>query len=246
MYVPKHTTMASTSETGHAKNIANLNTLNNINAAFGAKYNPGNKVYSLASMQTLYNTSKGLQGDANTQKGIFEPFQNARTAEFKDVQKLARRFRTAAKTCGAGKEFYTDVNKIVTKILGERAEKAKPTEGDPSGTSASQTSFDNMVNHWDGLAKMLAGESRYTPNEADLTVGAATDKAAALDKANGNVSTAAPLYNNTIIARNKALYADETGLCAIAQGSKDYVRQVFGFSSPEFKQVTKLLFKIVK
>jgi hypothetical protein len=238
--------MASTSETGHAKNIANLNTLNNINAAFGAKYNPGNKVYSLTSMQALYNSCKTLQSDANTQKGIFEPFQNGRTAEFKDAQKLARRFRTAAKTCGAGTGFYADVNKIVTKILGERAEKAKPTEGDPSGTSASQTSFDNMVNHWDGLAKMLAGEAKYTPNEADLTVAAATAKAAALDKANSEVASAAPLYNNAIIARNKGLYADETGLCTIAQGSKDYVRQVFGFSSPEFKQVSKLQFKVVK
>jgi len=246
VYVPKHTTMASTTETGHAKNIANLNTLNNINAAFGAKYNPGNKAYSLASMQELYTTSKGLQSDANTQRGIFEPFQNARTVEFKDAQKLARRFRTAAKTCGAGKEFYTDVNKIVTKIIGERAEKAKPTETDPSGTSASQTSFDNMVNHWDGLAKMLAGETRYTPNETDLTVAAATAKAAALDKTNSDVSKAAPNFNNAIIARNKALYTEDTGLCAVAQGSKDYVRQVFGFSSPEFKQVTKLVFKIVK
>ncbi len=32
--------MASTSETGHAKNIANLKALNEINGGFGATYAP--------------------------------------------------------------------------------------------------------------------------------------------------------------------------------------------------------------
>ena len=238
--------MASTSETGHAKNIANLQTLIEINTGFAAAYNPGNKLLTLTSMQAKHDSSKALQKNVNTQKGIFEPVQNARTAEFKDVDKLARRIRTAAKTSGAGPGFYKDVDTIITKILGERAEKAKPTEDDPSGTSASQTSFDNMVNHWDALASMLAGETKYVVNEADLSVAGVTAKAAALDKTNNDVKKAAPPYNNAIIARNKDMYSEETGLCAIGQGSKDYIRQVFGFSSPEFRQVTKLQFKVVK
>lgn len=242
----KHTTMASSTETGHAKNIANLKLLNEINAGFGGAYKPSNPLYDLAAMLAKHSACNGLQGDVNTQKGVFEPFQNARVAEFKDAQKLARRLRTAAKTSGAGKGFYIDVNKIVTKILGERAGKATPTATDPSGTSASQTSFDNTVNNFDALAKMLAGETKYGPNEADLTVAATTAKTAALDSSNNNVKQAAPLYNKAIINRNKGLYADETGLCAVGQGSKDYVRQVFGFSSPEFKMVTKIQFKIVK
>lgn len=112
----------------------------------------------------------------NTQKSIFEPFKNARVAEFKDAQKLARRLRTAAKTCGAGEGFYKDVNKIITKILGERAGKPTTTPTDPAGTNASQMSYDNTVNNFDALAKMLAGEVKYAPNEADLTVAAATAK----------------------------------------------------------------------
>lgn len=235
--------MASTTETGHAKNIANLKLLNEINAGFGGAYKPTNTLYQLGNMVTLHNTCNTLQGDLNTKKGIFEPFQNARVAEFKDLQKLARRIRTAAKTSGAGEGFYKDVNKIVSKVLGERASKAVATPTDPSGTSASQTSFDNMVNHWDALGKMLAAEPVYAPNETDLTVAAITAKTAALDTVNNNVKSGAVGYNNAIIGRNKALYTAKTGLCDVAQGSKDYVRQVFGFSSPEYKMVSKIKFR---
>jgi hypothetical protein len=243
VYVPKHTTMASTTETGHAKNIANLKLLNEINAGFGAAYNPSNKLYTLANMQSLYSNCNKLQGDLNTQKGIFEPAQNARVTEFSDAQKLARRIRTAAKTCGAGKGFYIDVNKIVTKLIGERAGKPKATAEDPSGISVSQQSYDNIVNNYDALAKMLAGETNYAPNEADLSVAAVTAKQAALDSANNAVKRSAVPYNNAVIARNKALYTEETGLCDVALGSKDYVKQVFTYGSPEFKSISKIAFR---
>lgn len=235
--------MASTSETGHAKNIANLKLLNEINAGFGPAYKPSNNLYQQANMVAQHSSCNSLQGDVNTQKGIFEPFQNARVAEFKDVQKLARRLRTAAKTCGAVEGFYIDVNKIVNKIVGERVSKPVATPTDPAGTSASQMSYDNTVNNMDALAKMLAGEPLYTPNEADLTVAAVTAKTAALDTSNNNVKSGAVGYNKAVIARNKGLYTETTGLCDVGLGSKEYVKQVFGYSSPEYKSVAKIQFR---
>ena len=235
--------MASTTETGHAKNIANLKLLNEINGGFGGVYKPSNPLYDFATMVAQHSACNGLQGDVNTRKGIFEPFQNARVTEFKAAHKLARRLRTAAKTCGAGKGFYIDVNKIVNKIIGERAGKATPTATDPAGTSASQMSYDNTVNNFDALGKMLAGEPIFAPNEADLTVAAVTAKTTALDSTNNNVKSSAVPYNNAVLGRNRALYAEETGLCDVCQGSKDYVRQVFGFSSAEYKMVSKIQFR---
>jgi hypothetical protein len=238
--------MASSTETGHAKNIANLKLLNVTNAGFGAAYNPSNPLYTQAAMVAQHVTCDKLQGDVNTAKGIFEPFQNARVVEFKLAKALARRLRTAAETSGAGKGFVIDVNKIVTKILGERVSKAKGTAADPAGTSASQTSFDNTVNNFDALAKMLQGQPIYAPNEADLTVAAAIAVAASLDSVNNSVKSGAVGYNTAIIARDKALYAEETGLCDVGQGSKDCTKQVFTYSSAEYKLVSKIKFKDVK
>lgn len=68
-------------------------------------------------------------------------------------------------------------------------------------------------------------------------------KTAALDKTNNNIKNGAVGFNKAILDRNKGLYAEETGLCAVAQGSKNYVRQLFGFSSPECKMVSKIKFR---
>jgi hypothetical protein len=125
--------------------------------------------------------------------------------------------------------------------------KATPTPGDPAGTSASQQSFDNTVNNFDAMVQILAGEPLYVPNETPLKVATLTTKKTALDTANNNVKSNVVPYNNALIARNKALYTTKTGLCDVGQGSKNYVRQVFGFSSPEFKLVSKLKFtRLVK
>ena len=234
--------MASTTETGHAKNIANLKKLNEINGGFGATYNPSNGLLIQATMVGQWTNSDGLQGAVNTQRGVFEPFQNARVTEFEPVKKLVRRVRSAAKVCGAEDGFYIDVNKWVVKILGERISAATPTPEDPSGTSASQQSYDNTVNNFGSLVGILAGEPLYAPNEADLQVASLTLKHTKLDTTNNKVKQNVVPFNNAVIARNKALYKETIGLCDVGQASKNYVRSVYGFSSAEFKLVSGIKF----
>lgn len=235
--------MASKTETGNAKNIANLKKLNEINAGFGSDYNPSNPLYVHATMVAQHSSCDALQEDVNTQNGIYEPIENGRQDEFKNVKPLSRRIRSAAKVCGAKKNWVADVNTIVTKILGERAKKATPTAKDPAGTSSSQQSFDNTENNFQKLVKLLAGQGLYNPNENDLKVSSLTAKHGAMKGANNGVKAAVTPLNKAIIKRNKALYTPITGLVDVGQGSKDYVRSAFGFSSPEFKLVSKIQFK---
>lgn len=242
-FVKKLNAMASSTETGHAKNIANLNGLNEVNAGFGVNYQPSNPLYVLATMQAQYTSCNALQGTVNTQSGIFKPLVNARVIEFKPVKPLVRRVRSAAKSCGASDEWVADVNTIVTKILGERAQPATPTPGDPAGTSSSQQSYDNTVNNFQALVALLAAEPLYMPNEVPLKVVTLTAKHTAMNNANNAVKAGVVPYNNAVIARNKALYTTKTGLVDVGQGSKEYVRSTFGFSSPEFKLVVKFKFK---
>ena len=121
--------MSSTSESGHAKNVGNLKTLNEINAGFGLPYNPNNPLYKVVTMVAQHTACEALQNAVNTQRGIFEPFQNARVIENKDVKKLVRKVRTAAKTCGASDEFYIDVNKFILKYkLSEGYDRKRKTK----------------------------------------------------------------------------------------------------------------------
>lgn len=50
--------MASTSETGHAKNVANLDDLISFVTGYGTTYNPSKSIIKLTTLQTLYNDLK--------------------------------------------------------------------------------------------------------------------------------------------------------------------------------------------
>jgi hypothetical protein len=58
--------MASTSEVGHAKNIANLNLLNTNIASLGAIYNPSNPKLLLTNLQSIYTNAFNQQESVNT------------------------------------------------------------------------------------------------------------------------------------------------------------------------------------
>ena len=57
--------MASTSEVGHAKNIANLNLLNTNIIAVGAIYNPSNPKLLLTNLQNVYTSAFTQQQSVN-------------------------------------------------------------------------------------------------------------------------------------------------------------------------------------
>ena len=48
------------------------------------------------------------------------------------------------------------------------------------------------------------------------------------------------------ISRNNVLYANDTGLVDVASDVKSYVKSVYGASSPQYKQVSKLGFKALR
>ena len=235
--------MASNSETGHAINIANLNKLNKVNEGFGASYQPSNPLLTLGMMKTQYETCFALQEEVNVQNGIFIPIVNARQILFRPIKPLVRRIRSAVKVSGANVEFYNDVNTIVTKLLGERMSKVATTANDPAGTSTSQQSYDNQANFFGAMIELLRNELLYVPNETALKVVTLEILYADMNAANDAVKAGIVPHNNALIARNVALYTRTTGLTDVGQASKDYVRSVFGYSSPEFKLVSGIKFR---
>jgi hypothetical protein len=60
----------STSEVGHAINVANFNTLITYCTGYGAVYNPAIDVIKLPQLQTKYNLAKQKLNQAEAKKGI--------------------------------------------------------------------------------------------------------------------------------------------------------------------------------
>lgn len=121
-----------------------------------------------------------------------------------------------------------------------------PNTPAPTTISTSQQSYDQLIQHFAGLISTLQSEPSYAPNETDLQIPTLINKQNDLTQKNNQVAIAYASVINARIARDKTLYAPNTGLVDIATDVKKYIKSIFGATSPEFAQVSGIEFKSVK
>ena len=90
---------------------------------------------------------------------------------------------------------------------------------------------------------LLNSIPEYNPNEEELKISTLTALYEDLKAKNtAVVETTTPL-SNARIARNDIMYKPLLGLVDISFDTKVYIKSLFGASSPQYKQVSKLEFK---
>ncbi len=241
--------MASTSETGHAKNVANFEDLISFCTGYGTQYNPSKAILQIANLTTLRTNAQNSIASVTASKTAFSNATNARQAAFDPLKKHSTRVVNALDATDATDKLVKDAKSINNKIQGKRAgEKPKPVSipsddaaGDKS-ISVSQQSYDSLIDNFDKLIQLVGTEPTYTPNETDLQISTLQTGLGNLKTVNTAVINAYTNYSNSRITRNNILYAPTSGLVDIALEVKKYVKSVFGATSPQFKQVSKLEF----
>lgn len=246
--------MASTSETGHAKNAANFDELISYVTGYGAAYNPSKPALKLPALQALSTSAKAAVGAVNSALPAYSNAVSAREAAFAPLSKLTTRVLNALKATDTTAQVDESAVAIAHKIQGKRATpkkteeqvKALSAEGkEVNEISASQMSYDSRLDNLDKLIKLLASLPLYAPNEAELKVAALTAIYNDLKAKNAAVVTATVPLSNARISRNDILYKPNVGIVDIALDTKTYIKSVFGASSPQYKQISKLAFKSV-
>jgi hypothetical protein len=83
--------MASTSETGHAKNVANFAELIGFCNGYGAAYNPSKASIKIAALQTLLSNAQNALASVKVTKTEFDNATNVREVAFTLLKKLITR-----------------------------------------------------------------------------------------------------------------------------------------------------------
>lgn len=246
--------MASTSETGHAKNIANFQDLISFCEGYGATYNPTKESLKIPQLKTLYQTAQDKLNASKTQKTNFDNATNERRNAFKDLKPLSTKIVNAFAVSGADVLAQNNLKAVNKKLQGSPSS-AKKTEtpsnpATPPETaktiSTSQQSYDRLIDHFANAIEILEQNSVYAPNESNLQVDSLKDKLAELQTKNTELINAYTSYSNAMIERNQTLYNPLTGVIQTAKEVKQYVKSIFGATSPQYKQVSGLEFKIRK
>lgn len=237
--------MASTSETGHAVNFNNFNTLITRCTGYSGRYNPSNNNLKLTSLQSIYSAA-GISLQHTVQlKPAWDNAINQRQQLFADMVKLATRIINAFDASeDVTDQQVKDAKTIIRKIRGERKSKKNlnPGPDDPVQISVSQQSYANQAFHFGELVGIVSAVATYTPNETELQSANLLLFLTSLNTANQNVVTAQQPYLDAVTERNTVMYAAKTGMVDIALEVKKYVKSVSSITPAEFKQISGLKF----
>jgi hypothetical protein len=242
--------MASTTETGHAKNVATFEDLISFCTGYGATYNPSKAALKLPALNTQLTAASAALQAVKVAKTGFDNATNARELAFKPLKSLATKIVNGLAATEATAQTVDDVKSTNNKIQGKRAKavekpdaKALAAGAEPVKTaSTSQQSYDKLIDHFAQLIATLTAEPKYLPNENELKVATLNTLLTDLRAKNTAVISATTALSNARIARDKALYGETTGILDVAQDVKQYVKSLFGASSPQYKQVSGLKF----
>jgi hypothetical protein len=243
--------MASTSETGHAKNVANFEDLISFCVGYGAKYNPSKASIKLEGLQEVHARAKIAIASVNATLPAYSQAVGSREAAFEPLSRLVTRLTNAFAASDATAQSIDNTKTVSRKLQGRRASSKAETmpvaEGTtaadtPKSISVSQMSYDSRIENLDKLIQILQAEKAYAPNETELQVATLQTLLTDLRNKNTAVINATMPLSNARINRNETLYDAPSSLTEIAADVKLYAKSVFGATSPQYKQISGIKF----
>ena len=244
--------MATNSDASLAKNVTNFETLISVVTSLGATYNPSKDSLKLPALQTLHSAATDSMTALKNAESATATAVDTRELAFKSIGSLFTRINNALKASNSTVQADETAKTIFRKLQGKRAS-AKLTDDEKTALkaegkevnqiSAAQLSYNSKLENFDRLIMLLSSIPLYNPNEAELKVETLKALHNQLKEKNSEVILPIVQLSNSRIARNKILYKENTGIVDIAVDSKTYIKSVFGATSPQYKQVSRLYFK---
>ncbi|MEI7596654.1 MAG: hypothetical protein WCK02_12965 [Bacteroidota bacterium] len=206
-------------------------------------------------MQTTSTNAKNAISSVHAAMPSYSIAVAEREIAFAPITTLSSRILNGLKASDTSSQVIDSAKTIVRKIQGNRA-KPKKTEEEKTALAAegkpvkeisvSNQSFDSQLENLDKLIKLLSSIVTYTPNETELKVATLTILFNDLKAKNATVIAKTTPLSNARIARNEIFNNPKTGLVASASDAKAYIKSLYGASSPQYKQISKLAFKAIK
>lgn len=247
--------MASTSETGHPKNVANFENLVSFVVGFGVTYNPSKITLKVPALQTQLASCKANIASVTSTSVAFNNAVNARMMAFDGLKKLSTRLLNALDATNASTQLVKDFKTVNAKVQGSKLTKADsgktaklidpntPVVETTKTISSSQQSYSSLIEHVATIITILSTEPTYVPNENDLKVVTLNTLLTSLKNTNTAVINAYTTVSNARLSRDQSLYNTINGLCETAKEVKMYVKSLYGATSPQYKLISGLEFK---
>ena len=236
--------MPSTSEVGHAKNVANLQKLTEQVNVY-TLYNPPVDNIKVANLQTLYTTASTKLNEVEEKRNANKNAITLRQSAFENLKSTCTKIINHLGILGLPQGTIDQAKSLNRLIQGGQKKATTPPEEGKEETrtvSTSRQSYTQMADNFGILLQLLGTIPTYNPNEDDLKLTNLNTYKDSLVSSTQSVDQTQAELNNKLIERDQLLYADGTGLYSIAKNVKKYVKSIYGATSTEYANVSAIKF----
>lgn len=235
--------MASTSEVGHAKNVANLQKLIQRVTTY-TLYNPPVANIAVANLLSLYTTADAKLDDVENTRAANKIAIYNRQVAFENLKPICTRIINLLDILGLSDGILNQAKSLNKSIQGGTTKSVSPPppEGNGDGVSTSRQSYTQQAELFGNLLTLIASIPEYVPNEEDLQLPNLNIYQQSLVDITQPVDQTEAELKMKLMERDALLYNDKTGLYDIAQNVKKYVKGIYGGDSPEYFNVSSIQF----
>ncbi|EKT3958442.1 hypothetical protein [Flavobacterium psychrophilum] len=239
--------MASTTETGHNKNVANFSTAYQIFEEMGSLYNPSNSNLQLANLAPIKVSLAGVITVLNDKKPVYKNAVADREIEIAPLGKITTRALNFAKSLNISTTDKDNLASQAKKIRGDQKPKSvNPDTAEGDAISTSQMSYDSRIANLDTYTSQLASHPEYVPNETEIQIASLQTYHQRLTTLSGLVNSAGNALITARKNRNDILYFNDTNIIQLIKEIKAYLKSLGQAGEPYYKALVKLQFKDIK
>jgi hypothetical protein len=239
--------MASVSETGHNKNVANFASAIQVLVEMGSLYNPTNPNLLLANLNPVKTNLGGTITFLNNKKPIYKNAVADREILIAQLPSRLTMSLNYAKSTNISQTDKENLSSQVKKMRGDKKAKVvNPETAEGDSISTSQMSYDSRIANFDTYISQLSSLAEYNPNETVIQIADFQDYHQKLT----NSSTLVNSAGNELITgrknRNNILYNDQINVIQLMRDIKAYLKSLGSAAEPYYKAIVKLQFKDIK
>jgi len=239
--------MASTSEVGHKKNVANYSAACTILEEMGPMYNPTNTLILLESLDPVKDTLSSEMSNLDTKMATYRAIVADKENVLDQMDKKATNILNYFKSLNVPENEIDNIRGQVKKIRGDGKKPSKnPEEGDDTSISTSQQSFDSKLANFSTLIAQLEAFPEYNPNEDDIKILSLKTYVETLSTLRETLHTASDQLLSARSARNNTLYFNDPNVIELMRFVKNYVKSLGQPAHPYYEALVRLKFSIIK
>ena len=239
--------MASVSETGHNKNVANFASAIQVLVEMGSLYNPTNPNLLLANLNPVKTNLGGTITFLNNKKPVYKNAVANREILIAELPSRLTMSLNYAKSTNISQTDKENISSQVKKMRGDKKAKVvNPETAEGDSISTSQMSYDSRIANFDTYISQLSSLAEYNPNETVIQIADFQNYHQKLT----NSSTLVNSAGNELITgrknRNNILYNDQINVIQLMRDIKAYLKSLGSAAEPYYKAIVKLQFKDIK